>query len=713
MDSTHVDLSTGARLFVASKGGGDELVIFLHSAGGDHTSWYLQMEAIGERYTALACDLRGHGRSAFDVEDTIVREAISVSAFAKDVIALIEKHGFRRAHLVGLGLGGAIALEVFRRRSDVVQSLTLAGTWAYHPDGESHAATRLSVAALFGDGTPPALVERAMRIDAATNHHVNLASWQAMFAGDYRRAIELIDVPALLVAATHDPLAPPELLAAIRSSLPAAELVTIDGAGHFSNLDHPNEFTRALRAHLVRARASETQRIGFSDPTPEHSDAQTIRGALEALLDRRGVRVMSAGDDATALAMAHGGWLVSGRAHAAVIGDKLHIVADSKRAKWTHELSSAAELEALVDRAIAIAISEPAGCVTLTFAPGFLERKIDGFAYSSLPRQMPQSSFEPSPDALDRAVQLLAGGQRPLALVSELGRFRGGIESLVQLAQRHGIPVVESRRRRFVNFPTRHSLHLGFDATPFARQSDIILAIETTADDGDVAHGPRIIQIGIDPLEIASSTSGFPADLTLAGDPSLTLRRLCIALDKARPDHSRNDARSQVFASEHRRALQQVQSRAIGDAAKPVVTKAFLSYCLGEALTESTIIVNDGGADPSLVPRRLADTWFDAPLGAALGAQFAAPDATVVATLDAASYVRGNPLAAHHVASQRRLPLAIVVLNDTDAQFAKLAESCGGTGLRADSPRELPRALRTALDLVRERRQHVLLDVRA
>jgi acetolactate synthase-1/2/3 large subunit len=713
MDSTHVDLSTGARLFVARKGEGDELVVFLHSAGGDHTSWYLQMEALGERYTAIAADLRGHGRSAFDVEDTIVREAISVSAFAKDVIALIENTGFRRAHLIGLGLGGAIALEVFRRRSDVVQSLTLASTWAFHPDGESHAATRIAVAALFGDRTPAALVERATRIDAETNRHVNLASWQAMFSTDYRRAVELIDVPTLLIGGTFDPLAPPDLVSAIRSSVPAAELVIIEGAGHYSNLDHATEFTRALRAHLVRARAPESQRIGFADPTPELADAQTIRDALNALLESRGVRCMSAGDESTALAMAHGGWLVSGRAHAVLSPVTLHVIADTKRAKWTHELTSAFELETIVDRALAIAVSEPAGRATLTFAPGFLDRRIDGFAWSSLPRQVAQSSYEPSADVIDRAVQLIAAAQRPLVIVGELGRFRGGIEALVQLAQRHGIPVVESRRRRFVNFPTRHGMHLGFDATPFARQSDVIVSIETIADDADVAHGPRIIQIGIDPLETASDSSGFAVDLALAGDPALTLRRLCIALDKARPDRAKIDARIPIFASEHRRALQQVQTRAIGDAAQNAVTKAFLSYCLGEALTEATIVVNDGGAEPSLVPRRLAGTWFEAPLGAALGAQFACPDAAVIATLDAASYFRGNPLAAHHVASQRKLPLAIVVLNDTDAQLAKLAESCGGAGLRAESPRELPNALRRALDLIRERRQHVLLDVRA
>src|ERR1051325_11419190 len=113
MESRQIELSTGARAFVASKGDGDELVVFLHAVGGDHTMWYLQMEGLDDdRYTIASYDLRGHGRSAFDIENTLVRDAVSIGGFAKDTISLIEKLGFRRAHLVGISMGGVVALEI-------------------------------------------------------------------------------------------------------------------------------------------------------------------------------------------------------------------------------------------------------------------------------------------------------------------------------------------------------------------------------------------------------------------------------------------------------------------------------------------------------------------------------------------------------------------------------------------------------------------------
>src|SRR5256885_2911476 len=111
MHSEHVELATGAKVFVATKGDHSELVLFLHAVGGDHTSWYHQMEGLADRYTVASYDFRGHGRSSFDVENTAVREAVSIGLFARDTIALIEHLGYRRAHLVGLSMGGVVALE--------------------------------------------------------------------------------------------------------------------------------------------------------------------------------------------------------------------------------------------------------------------------------------------------------------------------------------------------------------------------------------------------------------------------------------------------------------------------------------------------------------------------------------------------------------------------------------------------------------------------
>ncbi|HVR37745.1 MAG TPA: alpha/beta fold hydrolase, partial [Thermoanaerobaculia bacterium] len=487
------ELSTGARVFVAQKGSGSELVVFLHAVGSDHTSWYFQMDRLADRYSVVSYDLRGHGRSAFDVEDSIVRDAVSISAFAKDTIALIEHHGYRRAHLVGLGLGGVIALEVFRRRSDFVQSLTLSGTFAYHPDADTQVEVvqeqlatasladnaRARVSSYFAPSTPREIIDRAFAAEASKNKHVYLASWVSMFQSDYRRMLELIDVPLLLLGGTLDHVAPIDPhLTTIQANVPTAQLVVIDGGGHFAQLDHPNEFTRALRSHLLRARSTESQRIAPAEPRAIRIENGTFGSAIASLLTQRGVRRLpDAPHEKLAIAVANGSWLMSGTPQLLIREDdaetELRILAGCEDVKWRHEIAGARDLETVIDRAIAIAKSEPPGAVSLTVANEAFRERSDTITVGNEPRQNPHSATEASPDAVERAARLIAAAQRPVALVCEAGRYRGGAEALVQLAQRHAIPIVEHPRRGFFNFPTRHAMHLGFDPQPILEQSDL------------------------------------------------------------------------------------------------------------------------------------------------------------------------------------------------------------------------------------------------
>lgn len=259
-----------------------------------------------------------------------------------------------------------------------------------------------------------------------------------------------------------------------------------------------------------------------------------------------------------------------------------------------------------------------------------------------------------------------------------------------------------------------------------------------------------MIQIGVDPLNANIPMRSFPADLPLAGHPTLAIKRLTSALDKLKPASERISGRFSAFASEHRRVLQQAQSRAIADAARPGITKQFLSYCIGQAIDDDCIIFNEYNCEPQLVPRRLPDSWFENSiasglgwsLGAALGAQLANPDQTMIVTLGDGAYLFNTPTSAHYVASAYKLPILIIVFNDTawttikksylgttpdpwakkkddyplcnfdvSIQFEKIAEACGGIGMRVESPRDLPATLKKALATVREQKQHVLLNV--
>ena len=488
----------------------------------------------------------------------------------------IEECGFRRAHLVGRGTA---ALDFYLRRSDLVQSLVLAEVEPEDP-------------------------------------------------AEYRSALELIDVPLLLLNVNP-------FHTAMHTAVPTSQLIAID-------VDDPRAFTRALWSHLLRARAIETQKL-IPSITRYHS-----RSFISTSVSREatGDSVLVPHDD-VANAMAQGHRLISGR--------------------------------------IQTSVTKASPKVTMLPDPGPVT--------------------EPSSDSVERAARVIGAAHRPLIITGELGRHRGSPEALVQLAQRHGIAIVESSERSFFNFPTQHSLHLGFNTSAFVKYADAIVVIECEEpwhpEFTNLSHEPKIIRTGLD----------------LGGHPTLAIRRLTSCLDKSRPDRERIAGRLSAYASEHRRVLQQAQTRAIAEAARPHITMQFASYCIGEAIDDRVTIWNDSDLDPQLVPRRLADSWFSGPVpgwvfGAALGGQLANREQTMLVVMSDESYRASEPLAAHAVANAKKLPVVVIVFSaDAQMKSEQVAEACGATGMRVDNPRELPAAIRAALQVARGEKRQALLNV--
>lgn len=78
-------------------------VVLIHGVGADLTSWDAVARRLTPTLTVLRFDLAGHGRSR------PIRETYSLERFAADTIAVMDRAGIGRAHLVGFSLGGLIA----------------------------------------------------------------------------------------------------------------------------------------------------------------------------------------------------------------------------------------------------------------------------------------------------------------------------------------------------------------------------------------------------------------------------------------------------------------------------------------------------------------------------------------------------------------------------------------------------------------------------
>jgi len=235
-------------------------VVFLHGLGSSSADWALQLPAFAERYHVLAPDLRAHGRS----RDVGGRGRFSVEQLADDVDGLLAQLNIPAAHVVGLSLGGCVALALAVRHPARVRSLTLVNTFAqYMPAGRRgviRSIVRLGMvlfapmpvlARWVGQGLFPKpeqkpFVEAAVASLGQNSRHAYLASMLAISRFDVQAQLPRITCPTLVVAGDRDmtvPLAAKQLL---HRSIPGAQFLLVPDSGHATPYDQTDLFNQAV-----------------------------------------------------------------------------------------------------------------------------------------------------------------------------------------------------------------------------------------------------------------------------------------------------------------------------------------------------------------------------------------------------------------------------------------------------------------------------------
>jgi acetolactate synthase I/II/III large subunit len=419
--------------------------------------------------------------------------------------------------------------------------------------------------------------------------------------------------------------------------------------------------------------------------------------------------------------------------------------------KWDYELRNGEQLETVIDRALAIAQSEPRGPVYLS-----LPREVIGApvpARAPAPRRL-HATKPPGPDpgAIATAATMLAAAAMPIVFTSNAGRDPAAFEALATFADRFAIPVVQ-HKPRYLSLPSSHAMNLGYEPARLVGEADVALVIESDVPwipvHGEPKPDCKVIQCGLDPLFTGIPIRGFACDLGMTVSPATALAALADAL-AGRVDDGTVARRRERIAT-LRQGLMEVRAR-VRDAASRSwpISMAWVSHCLQEAKDTSTIVVNEYTLDLDYCGFEGADLYFGSSsasglgwgAGAALGAKIAGPGRTVVAVMGDGAFMFSNPAAVHHAAAMHELPVLFVVTNNSrwnavrrstlamypdgrasrsnDAPFMELAklpafericESAGGYGERVEAAAELPAAFQRAMAVVRDERRQALLNV--
>lgn len=413
--------------------------------------------------------------------------------------------------------------------------------------------------------------------------------------------------------------------------------------------------------------------------------------------------------------------------------------------KWDYELRAGQPVDAIVGRALDIAMSEPRGPVYLALPRETLGDPAPAVQTHPRPRSLGALPALPNHDEIEKVAQVLAVAESPLIVTASVGRDFANVDRLGRLADEFGIGVAHAGEpgARDVNIPLDHPMYLGTHPVEALEQADFILAIDT-----EVPWWPcyvklrddvRRVQIGADPLYTNYPVRGFDMDQMITGSSSVALTMLYESLQSAAVDNDRIRQRHKAFSVRSRERIQSAGELTEEVKSLTPIHPAWLAACINGIKDPSTIIVNELGVPMDLLDLREPGTYIGASPagglgfgnGAAVGARMGAPDRNVILVVGDGSYMFGNPVAAHYVARAKGLPTLTIINNNRrwhavhrstlamypegksseaplmplvdlgpSPAFEKVIEAVDGYSERVEDPAELPAALRRAMNAV-------------
>jgi pimeloyl-ACP methyl ester carboxylesterase len=219
--------------------------------------WLRQVQGLSDAFRVIAPDLPGHGELA--------HLPFTFAAGTDALAALIGAEAGGRAVVVGLSLGGYIAIELAARHPDLVAGLVLSGCsvnfvgplglylkavstlmrrgWLSQSKAQAERKTRRMFSAALAD------VEEA-QLAAGVYPEALGPAFAEMAGRDYTIPLASYPGPGLLLNGEKDR---PSRRGAARflAAMKHGQLEVIPGAGHACNLDDPDAYNRAVRGFLV------------------------------------------------------------------------------------------------------------------------------------------------------------------------------------------------------------------------------------------------------------------------------------------------------------------------------------------------------------------------------------------------------------------------------------------------------------------------------
>lgn len=234
--------------------GEGEPIVFIHGFTLDRRMWKPQVDEFSKKFKVITHDLRGFGKSSTPVDKYSHHE---------DLKALLDHLGISEAHIIGLSLGGEIALDFAVSYPDMVKTLTLADSslggykstvdWNVHPElGLDKAKenwlnhhvfdkTRENIEATF-------LLKQIVS-DYSGWHWFNNDPREKVSPSTIEQ-IQNINIPTTIIIGEYDLSYFKDIADILNNKIPNSNKVIIKNSGHMSNLENIEQFNKTIEQQL-------------------------------------------------------------------------------------------------------------------------------------------------------------------------------------------------------------------------------------------------------------------------------------------------------------------------------------------------------------------------------------------------------------------------------------------------------------------------------
>lgn len=253
----------GAEIYYEIHGIGPETIVFSHGLLMSGKMFKAQVDYFKARYKCVIYDHRGQGRSE------VTEEGYDVESLTSDAIGLINELKLGPCHMVGLSMGGFVAMRMAARHRELLKSIMLIETSADLEPNKFKYNVLNTIVKIFG---VKAVINKVMPIMFGKtflndpNRQDEVGYWRGEILNNQKtitksvtgviqrdsisKELGKVSVPTLVIAGDEDVATTLEKARNIKLKIPQAHLAVIKRAGHSSTIEEPRQVIEAMEVFL-------------------------------------------------------------------------------------------------------------------------------------------------------------------------------------------------------------------------------------------------------------------------------------------------------------------------------------------------------------------------------------------------------------------------------------------------------------------------------